>query len=199
MLNVLNTQTQLHINEVQRLIRLFATELLKRGEQHDQSKHSPEEADVFDEYSGRLKGLTYGSPEYKACLEAMKPALDHHYRVNRHHPEHFNDGLFGMNLLDLVEMFLDWYAASKRHADGNIYESIDKNFTRFGLSEQVRSILKNTADLVTQDMDHSCSNCSGRNFGTETQGQCRATSAVVLNSDGERCFAWGRAIYPKDE
>jgi len=194
----LNAQTQTHINEVQRLIRLFATELLKRGEQHDQSKHSVHEAPIFEEFTERLKGLTYGSDEYKACLVAMKPALDHHYLVNRHHLEHFNEVLFGMNLLDLVEMFLDWYAATKRHADGNIYESIDKNFTRFCLSEQLKSILRNTADLVTQDMDHSCGNCSGRNFGTETQGQCRATSAVVLNTDGERCLAWCRAIYPKD-
>ena len=32
--------------------------------------------------------LTYGSDEYKACLTEMKPALDHHYAANRHHPEH---------------------------------------------------------------------------------------------------------------
>jgi len=37
----------------------------------------------------KLAGSTYGSEEYKAFLGQMKPALDHHYAVNDHHPEHF--------------------------------------------------------------------------------------------------------------
>lgn len=192
----MNASTQAHINEVQRLLRLFATELLKRGEQHDRSKHSPEEAPIFEEFTARLKGLTYGSPEYKDCLKQMQPALDHHYMVNRHHPEHFPDGIDGMNLIDIVEMFLDWYAASKRHDNGDIFKSIDLNFTRFEMSVQLRMLLRNTAEFLTQDMDHSCGNCSSRNFGNETQGQCRASSTVVLNTDGEGCTCF-RSTYPK--
>lgn len=45
----------------------------------------------------------------------------------------------------LVEMFFDWKAASERHADGDIFKSIEINKERFGLSEQLAEILKNTA------------------------------------------------------
>jgi len=159
----MNESTQAHINEVQRLIRLFATELLKRGEQHDQSKHSIHEAPIFEEFTAKLKGLTYGSPEYKACLDEMRPALDHHYLVNRHHPEHFPDGLDGMNLIDIVEMFLDWYAATKRHDNGDIFKSISNNFHRFEMSVQLENLLKNTATFVTQQMDRENEGIFGLN------------------------------------
>jgi hypothetical protein len=51
----------------------------------------------------------------------------------------------GMSLLDVVEMLMDWKAASERHADGDIWTSIDHNEQRFNLSPQLASILRNTA------------------------------------------------------
>lgn len=99
---VTNAATQEHINLVRVLLRIAATELLKRGEVHDLSKFSPEEVEVFTEYTSKLKGTTYGSDEYKQFLAEMKPALDHHYKYSRHHPEHFSDGISGMNLIDLL-------------------------------------------------------------------------------------------------
>jgi len=135
-----------HINEVRRLLRVVAVELLIRGEQHDQSKLSPEELDTFAEYGPKLKDVTYGSAEYKQYLTEMKVALDHHYANNRHHPEFYEiAGVGGMTLIDLVEMFCDWLAASKRHADGDIRKSIENNRERFKLSPQLAAILDNTA------------------------------------------------------
>ena len=32
----------------------------------------------------RLRGLTYGSEEYRASLREMKPAIDHHLRTTSH-------------------------------------------------------------------------------------------------------------------
>jgi hypothetical protein len=143
--NKLNADTQRHIDTVRKLLRIAANELLVRGELHDQSKFAPEEAEVFDEFSPKLSGMTYGSNEYKACLAAMKPALDHHYASNRHHPEFHSGGVSSMNLIDLLEMFLDWVAAGRRHADGNIHRSIEVNSTRFGISQQLAEIMHNTA------------------------------------------------------
>ena len=51
-----------------------------------------------------------------------------------------------MDLIDLVELICDWVASSKRHADGNIYRSIELNKERFGMSDQLCEILKNTID-----------------------------------------------------
>ena len=79
--------------------------------------------------SSFLFSITGGS--LKSFLEALKPALDIHYANNRHHPEHFPKGIRGMDLLDLLEMICDWKASSERHADGNIFNSIEVNQKRF--------------------------------------------------------------------
>ena len=92
--------------------------------------------------------MTDGSPEYNAMLAQLKPALDHHYQHNRHHPEHFKNGIKDMNLVDLVELICDWKAASLRHADGNIRKSIEKNQDRFGYSDELKQILMNTVELL---------------------------------------------------
>jgi hypothetical protein len=137
-----------HRKEVSAGMALFIAELATRSAFHDESKLSPAELPVFEEATKKLKGLTYGSDEYKAQLSAMKPALDHHYANNRHHPEHFENGINGMNLVDLIEMFCDWQASVKRHADGDIMRSIEVNQDRFGMSEQLVQIFKNTLDMM---------------------------------------------------
>lgn len=90
--------------------------------------------------------MTYGSEEYQACLKAIKPALDHHYANNCHHPEHYKNGVDDMDFIDLVEMIADWKAATKRHNDGNILKSLEKNKERFHISDQLNNILMNTVE-----------------------------------------------------
>lgn len=70
--------------------------------------------------------------------------MQHHYTHNSHHPEHFANGVSGMSLLDVMEMFCDWKAASEQHKNGSIERSIHINRERFGFSEQLASILENT-------------------------------------------------------
>jgi hypothetical protein len=122
----------------------------ERAVSHDDSKMESPELALFDEYTPKLAGCTYGSEEYQKFLVELKPALDHHYAVNRHHPEHFEEGVAGMNLVDVVEMFCDWFAASKRHDDGDIYKSINFNKDRFHLPVELVSIFHNTADILLQ-------------------------------------------------
>lgn len=123
-------------------------EFLESVEAHDESKLHEPEISIFNEYTPKLKGSTYGSDEYKSFLKEMKVALDHHYQANRHHPEHFENGIRGMNLIDLLEMFCDWMAATKRHDDGDIIKSIEINQERFGYSDDIKEVLKNTALLL---------------------------------------------------
>lgn len=139
-----------HIRTVQAFISEVTNELQKRMIYHDMSKMSDLEKNIFDEFTPKLKDSTYGSDEYKKFLSEMKVALDHHYKENKHHPEHFDKGIRGMNLIDLVEMLCDWYAASLRHDDGDIYKSIEINKNRFGYSDDLAEILKNTADFLTK-------------------------------------------------
>lgn len=140
--------TKAHIKRVEELLLGCIEDLLFRSQEHDKSKLEDPELSIFDEYTPKLKDCTYGSDEYKGFLEGMKPALDHHYAENRHHPEHLGD-IHKMNLIDLLEMVCDWKAASERHADGDVYKSICVNADRFGYGEGLHSILISTADYLS--------------------------------------------------
>ena len=137
--------TLLHIKRVNELLLCFAKELMDRAIRHDSSKLEEPEKYLFDKMTPKLKGLTYGSEEYKKSLDELKPALDHHYANNSHHPEYYKSGINDFTLIDLIEMFLDWKAASERHEDGDIFRSIDINKKRFEISDQLVHILNNTA------------------------------------------------------
>ena len=139
--------THEHRRMVQKFLRMIKDELQSRWTHHDLTKVGPIEKPVFDEYTPKLKDSTYGSEEYKGFLAAMKPALDHHYAKNRHHPEHFENGIQGMNLVDLIEMFCDWKAATMRHGDGDLMKSIDINQTRFGYDDDLLLIFRNSVAL----------------------------------------------------
>lgn len=140
-----NYDTFRHIERVRNLLNHVISLLLERGERHDQSKLESPEVEFFTKQTSKLAESTYGSPEYEGFRKDMKTALDHHYARNRHHPEHFKEGVNEMNLVDLLEMLVDWKAASERHYDGNILKSIEINANRFGLSPQLVKILENTA------------------------------------------------------
>ena len=137
--------TLTHSRRVDVLLMELMWEVGLRVGQHDASKLEDPEKHTFDVYSPMLRDCTYGSPEYWGYLEAMKPALEHHYANNRHHPEHFENGVSGMTLVDLIEMLADWKAATERHADGDLEKSLEIQRERFGLSDQLVSILRNTA------------------------------------------------------
>lgn len=137
--------TLLHIKRVAELMTQASSELIKRANIHDNSKLESPEKELFDEFTPKLKGCTYGSDEYKDYLKELKVALDHHYQNNSHHPEHYENGVNGFDLFDLMEMFFDWKAAGERHADENIYRSIEINSEHFKLSEQTCEIFTNTA------------------------------------------------------
>lgn len=120
--------------------------LIWRAITHDLSKYTPTEAKGFIKVIHKLKDSTYGSDEYIESLRSIKPSIDAHYLSNRHHPEHFKEGIQTMNILDFTEMYCDWQAATKRHKDGDIFDSILKNEKRFGYTHNITSLLFNQAD-----------------------------------------------------
>lgn len=137
--------TLTHIKRVNTLILYFVTDLLKRATVHDQSKLEEPEKSTFDKITPLLRNTTYGSDEYRKIMRENIAGIKHHQKNNSHHPEFYAEGIDGMTLIDLIELFLDWKAASERHADGDIYKSIEVNKERFKLSEQLCNIFKNTA------------------------------------------------------
>ncbi len=133
-----------HIKRISQLLNKMVLELMCRMQGHDASKLRSPEKEIFDIYTPKLKGSTYGSEEYKVFLKEMQGALNNHYEFNHHHPEHYQKGVDDMDLIDLVEMLCDWKAATERHANGSIDKSIIINKDRFGLSDQLVSIFQNT-------------------------------------------------------
>lgn len=119
--------------------------MLGRATKHDLSKTEPPERDAFDRATPQLRTLTFGSAEYKASLADLGEALHHHYKINSHHPEHHRDGVAGMTLVDVVEMLADWKAATERHDNGDLAASLLINQERFGMSDELTAILRNTA------------------------------------------------------
>ena len=133
-----------HKAKVRFLLDLVCKRLEKRSEVHDASKYSPEEADVYAIYTPKFKDVKYGSDEYNAILKEMDPALKHHLANNSHHPEYYNGGVNGMDLLDLIEMVCDWKAASQRRPDSNLLDSVEVSKKRFNLDDQLCDIITNT-------------------------------------------------------
>jgi hypothetical protein len=137
-------ETLKHIKQVNDFLINFSIELLKRAQKHDLSKLESPEKELFDEMTPILENLEYGSVEYYKSLEKLKPALDHHYDNNSHHPQYYPNGVNDMTLIDLIEMFCDWKAAVLRTKNGDIEKSIQINANRFDLSNQLTEIFTNT-------------------------------------------------------
>lgn len=157
-------ETRKHILLVARYMNRFAAQLLKRAVEHDASKLESPEVEIFEKFTPLLKDVTFGSDEYKAYMAEMKVAIDHHQANNKHHPEYndlngfsfstLNDPIRSMDLFDVAEMVCDWYAASQRHADGDIGKSIGICAERFHLDEQLVCLIRNTVALLkTEDED----------------------------------------------
>lgn len=144
-------ETIAHIEQVRRYIKIMIDKLWQRGIDHDKTKLESPEAEVFAEVNDKLKNLTYGTPEYDENLKDLQVALQHHYAKNKHHPEHYKNGINDMNLIDLLEMLCDWKASTFRQHDGNLLQSLDKNAERYGISKQLLQILKNTAILLDEE------------------------------------------------
>lgn len=138
--------TQKHIDRVIELCNKSCDLFQKQYMNHDKSKLSNPEKELFDIYTPKLKDCEFNSSEYKTYLKELSVALEHHYSKNRHHPEHFKNGIKEMTLFDILEMLCDWVASSERNKNGNPYKSIDELQERFGYSNELKEILKNTLD-----------------------------------------------------
>lgn len=112
-----------------------------RGWKHDLSKYRWSEASYFAKTIFDLKHSTYGSDEYKKMLEEIKPAIENHYKRNRHHPEYHKNGFEDMIELDKLELVADWQSATKRHKNGDIFKSIEINQSRFGYDNETKEWL----------------------------------------------------------
>lgn len=135
-----------HKKRVEEYLSSVVTELQHRALVHDASKLQGIEKETLDKFVPQLNMLAsseYNDEKYKNIMASMKIGNDSHYANNRHHPEHFNNGVNEMTLVDIIEMIYDWKAACDRK-NIDIMKTINSNFERFGITEQLAQIILNT-------------------------------------------------------
>lgn len=137
-------ETYKHVKSVREKLNIIIKDLIDRGQHHDDSKFESPEREIFGANYTKLGQTVYGTPEYEELLKEVKPALDNHYAKNRHHTEHRRNGVNGMTLTDLQEMFADWWAATERNKNGNIHQSLIRNAVKYNFSPQLTEIFENT-------------------------------------------------------
>ena len=121
-------------------------ELTKRMVEHDDSKFEDDEFPCFVQAKEEFKQVQFGTEEYEKIRAKYAAPINAHYRKNSHHPEHYQNGIEGMDLLDILELIVDWKAASMREKDGgNIEKSIEISAQKYGIDKQLSEILLNTA------------------------------------------------------
>ena len=125
------------IKEIMNIVFL----LFIRALLHDNSKFRPEEARGFIKIIDNQKE----GKEYFDVLSLIAKEVNNHYKNNRHHPQHYKNGIDDMGLIDIIEMLCDWKASNQqRHNFGTIELSIGINKNRFNISDQLTKILLNT-------------------------------------------------------
>lgn len=122
----------------------LALKIFWRGVIHDRDKFHSVQIKAAMKANHLLKGLKFGTPEYKKVMNSVGFSVKYHQSRNSHHPEHY--GSYGcMSLLDLIEMFLDWQAATnayKNRMEGKMNEVLSIQKERYGLSDEVIKIFK---------------------------------------------------------
>ena len=139
-----------HKRRVAGHLQVIVDDLFRRATIHDNSKFSQEEYGAYEQAFPGLQKYAYGTDEFRAELRKIKPAIKHHYEANDHHPEHFEQGINRMSLVQLIEMVCDWMAASER-SQTDIKEGLERNKERFGIDDQLFGIIKNTIVAFSEE------------------------------------------------
>jgi hypothetical protein len=141
-----------HITNVMENIFIIKRELSLRAKVHDKSKLMSPEIEYLEQLPPKKDRPIFGTEEYDEVSEQLSPALKHHYKVNRHHPQYFENGINDMTIVDIIEMFCDWMASAEDHeTNGNIYRSIKICSKKFGICEQLMLIFRNTAKTMHEN------------------------------------------------
>jgi len=153
---VTNTEneTRRHIHRVQELMYRLMNLLMKRCEAHDKSKLSEPEKSGFEAMDNEPY-YPYGSPEYFDKLKRYSDILNHHYKLNPHHPEHYSGFISEMDLLDILEMVCDWASRRGGLSDKEMIDLVEQQSERFSIPSELSSILLNTMQryLVAEEDD----------------------------------------------
>lgn len=143
------TELDKHKNLVETKLNEISDEIRLRAITHDNSKYLDDEK-VWFEKAEKYDREHFDT--YEDWLNTTKPiiapALEHHYAYNRHHPEHYKNGINDMNLIDLIEMVVDWQSSAEcRNTNLDAFYS----FKRFKIEPQLQKIILNTLKFINEE------------------------------------------------
>lgn len=150
--------TRNHIARVSELLGEAAVELIRRGAAHDRSKFEPIELVPLAHMQALIDAegpAQFGTPEYKRRTDLLGEMIAHHRANNSHHPEYYPNGVEGMDLFDVIEMFFDWKAASERGED--VCMRLGPACDKYGITGPLRGIIYNTAERMGYVADEAAS------------------------------------------
>ena len=122
-----------HKEKVKRRLLFLSEELKNRAESHDNSKLKDPEIKYH-----------YNTPEYFDKMKRWQKFFNHHYENNRHHPNHFMNGVLDMTLTDICEYLVDIISYYDEMHVNDAIDTVEKQQGRFGLDSQLAQILTNT-------------------------------------------------------
>ena len=135
-----------HRDRVAKHLAPIIEELVNRAADHDDSKLREDELPAYASAQEAFEVTPFGTPEYQAIKDKIMPTIKEHYRKNPHHPEHYENGISGMTLVDVIEMLCDWASATKNHDVGStMKKSLEFAIKKYNISTDLASILYNTA------------------------------------------------------
>lgn len=132
-----------HKEKVKRRLLFLSEELKKRAECHDDSKLRDPEIKYLIEMDKEPR-YEYNTPEYFNKMKRWQKFFNHHYDNNRHHPNHFKNGILDMNLTDICEYLVDIISYYDEMHVHDAMDTIEKQQGRFGLDNQLAQVLTNT-------------------------------------------------------
>ena len=121
-----------------------------RAREHDRTKLQLDEFDGFAEINRTARDHAYGSEEYDASLAAAKAdggCIALHFSRNRHHPEYFKS-VKDMGLFDLMEMVIDWKAASETYGRASMAEGLAVHRNRFDFDDWQWKVIEEMVRFV---------------------------------------------------
>ena len=132
-----------HISRVQKKLIILMDNIYNRAIQHDASKLREPELSMWKKMDEEPR-YQYGTKEYEDKIVRYKHLFDLHYENNPHHPEHFQNGISDMTLIDLMEMLCDWISYKDNIRASEAIAMVEKQSKRFGYSDEIKNMLINT-------------------------------------------------------
>lgn len=129
---------------------------LKHHYKHN--RHHPEFFDSFPVSSSEpiileeLLNLTKKKKEQDKLSQSEVILNDYLIKLLEQRQKELASSINNMNLVDIIEMLIDWNAATKRHITGDIHKSIEINQSRFSINQQLINIFLNTIPLLRNNM-----------------------------------------------